>query len=67
MPAYIRRVRIPVCLLAIIAAIPLVAAESDDQPNIVLVLMDNFGYGEIGVYGGVTSMSKRSVRRHVPR
>ena len=24
----------------------------DDQPNIVLVLMDNFGWGEIGAYGG---------------
>jgi len=23
-----------------------------EKPNIVLVLMDNFGYGEIGVYGG---------------
>jgi arylsulfatase len=28
---------------------PLCAAE---KPNIVLVLMDNFGYGEVGVYGG---------------
>ena len=28
------------------------AAGSDDKPNIVLVLMDNFGWGEIGVYGG---------------
>ena len=25
---------------------------AEDKPNIVLVLMDNFGYGEIGVYGG---------------
>lgn len=23
-----------------------------DKPNIVLVFMDNFGYGELGVYGG---------------
>ena len=22
------------------------------RPNVVLVLMDNFGYGEIGLYGG---------------
>ena len=27
-------------------------AEGDSKPNIVLVLMDNFGWGEIGVYGG---------------
>ncbi|MBT6039689.1 MAG: sulfatase-like hydrolase/transferase [Halieaceae bacterium] len=25
---------------------------AEKQPNVVLVLMDNFGYGEIGVYGG---------------
>ena len=30
------------------------AANADDQlpPNIVLLVMDNFGYGEVGVYGG---------------
>jgi len=27
-------------------------AFAQDKPNIVLILMDNFGYGEIGVYGG---------------
>ncbi len=25
---------------------------ADDQPNIVLILTDNLGYGDIGVYGG---------------
>jgi arylsulfatase len=30
----------------------LAAAASQGKPNIVLVLMDNFGYGEVGVYGG---------------
>ena len=30
----------------------LAASGSENKPNIVLVLMDNFGYGEIGVYGG---------------
>ena len=28
------------------------AAWAEKQANVVLVLMDNFGYGEIGVYGG---------------
>lgn len=28
------------------------AAGSEEKPNIVLILMDNFGWGEIGVYGG---------------
>lgn len=27
-------------------------ASAETKPNIVLVVMDNFGYGEIGVYGG---------------
>ena len=41
-------------LLVITLSIPhfVSAAGMDDKPNIVLVLMDNFGYGEIGVYGG---------------
>lgn len=28
------------------------AARAEDKPNIVLVFMDNFGWGEIGAYGG---------------
>jgi arylsulfatase len=29
-----------------------VRAQTADKPNIVLVFMDNFGYGELGSYGG---------------
>ena len=54
LPNNIRSVRILVCLSVLVASVPLaVAAQgSDDKPNIALVLMDNFGYGEIDVYGG---------------
>ena len=54
MSAYIRNVRIPAFLLVLIVSVPLALAApgSEDKPNIVLVLMDNFGYGEPGVYGG---------------
>ena len=49
-----RSTRIPAFLLALVACVPLnvAAAKSDEKPNIVLVMMDNFGYGEIDVYGG---------------
>ena len=41
-------------LSALFATIPCVgsAAGSENKPNVVLILMDNFGWGEIGVYGG---------------
>ena len=31
---------------------PLMGLAQVDRPNIVLVFMDNFGWGELGVYGG---------------
>lgn len=51
---YIRISRIPILLLLtfVLAAPAPAAGVSENKPNIVLVLMDNFGYGEIGVYGG---------------
>lgn len=46
----------PILKLFVIAALGLMpltlAAQERSQPNILLVLMDNFGYGEIGLYGG---------------
>ena len=46
--------QIPTFLLIFVATISpsLAVLEHQKRPNIVLVLMDNFGYGEIGVYGG---------------
>ena len=54
MPLYIRIARIPAFLLVLIVSVPtaLAAPGSEGKPNIVLVVMGNFGYGEIGVYGG---------------
>jgi Sulfatase len=34
-----------------IAGVP-AAAQQPKKPNIVVILMDNLGYGELGVYGG---------------
>jgi hypothetical protein len=39
------------CLFLIGIAIPMQAQKSE-KPNIGLINMDNFGYGELGVYGG---------------
>jgi arylsulfatase len=41
-------------LLAVLAlgVTPLPSFAQDEQPNIVLVFMDNFGWGELGAYGG---------------
>jgi len=54
MPGYIGKSRVAACLLLSLVSAPLALAAPaiENKPNIVLVLMDNFGYGEIGVYGG---------------
>jgi arylsulfatase A-like enzyme len=45
------------CLLGAVTASAFSAglpafAQNSDKPNIVVMLMDNLGYGELGVYGG---------------
>jgi arylsulfatase len=39
-------------LLAATFALKPAAAQAASKPNIVLIFMDNFGYGELGCYGG---------------
>ena len=43
--------RLLVIALALVLAAP-AYAQDFGQPNVVLVFMDNFGYGELGIYGG---------------
>ena len=51
---YLKSQRNIAFLLMLILSFPLtvIAANSTSTPNIVFVVMDNFGYGEMGVYGG---------------
>ena len=39
-------------MLMLLTALLATAASAQDKPNIVFIFMDNFGYGELGVYGG---------------
>ena len=41
-------------VVALVLGFPLhtACASGQDRPNIVLVFMDNFGWGELGSYGG---------------
>ena len=40
---------------------------AESRPNIVLIFMDNFGYGELGVYGGGITGQAEAVRLAISR
>ena len=48
-------------VLATVLAAPVHAQEAG-KPNIVFVFMDNFGYGELGVYGGGITRGAPTIR-----
>ena len=39
-------------LLLVLFSVNPVFAQDESKPNIVFIFMDNFGYGELGIYGG---------------
>jgi arylsulfatase len=44
--------KILICLHALAVLLAAPGAHAQEKPNIVLVFMDNFGWGELGCYGG---------------
>jgi arylsulfatase len=46
------KIILKVLLIALVVACSATISHAAEKPNIVLIFMDNFGYGELGVYGG---------------
>lgn len=44
--------RAAICLALVLAGWPLRSAFAADRPNILLILADDFGWGDLGAYGG---------------
>ncbi|MFV0444755.1 MAG: sulfatase [Planctomycetaceae bacterium] len=53
---------LPLCLMLLTLAASAVAQARPERPNIILILCDNLGYGDVGCYG-----SKRHRTPHVDR
>jgi arylsulfatase A-like enzyme len=50
---YIRKIFIIMFLLLVVLALTIVQpSAADKKPNIILIVSDDFGYGDAGVYGG---------------
>ena len=47
-----RRILITLIAAILITTAGIGTASAQDQPNVVLMMVDNYGYGELGVYGG---------------
>jgi len=45
-------IKLTLLLLTLVTVLPCQAQTSSEKPNIVLIYMDNFAYGELGCYGG---------------
>src|SRR5512138_2674579 len=43
---------LPAFLLAVLTASTPIAAQQPQKPNVVFILADNVGYGDLGPYGG---------------
>ena len=43
---------VPTTITACIGSVQLAVAQSSEKPNVVLMMVDNLGWGELGTYGG---------------
>ncbi len=47
-----RKIQVAIAVIAVALCCPALVHAQQDRPNIVIMVMDNLGWGEIGVYGG---------------
>ena len=47
-----RSVVAPFLLISFLLSLPVAALSATDKPNVIVMMVDNLGWGELGVYGG---------------